>query len=503
MHVLGTAPPDTGRAKKRAAYLDGFSLHAAVHLHANDREGLAHLCGYGARPPFSQERLSELPDGRLTYRLKRPLGDGPRYCCCSPPSFCVVSPRWSRRRAPTSSATGVFAPASRWRSHVIPRLPESTPFASAPACASAPVQPEDPAPAATEAPLPDQATAKAQPHADPSRIPWAELLMRVFREDVLACPCGGRRVALACLTQPGPVRAKIGLLVWTLSASPSAHAGEVKMLDAQPLETNKQLVRKLYEDCINPGKLELLDALFSQDYTSPQGKKGPAAFAGVVVSLRRGFPDVRFTIEDLIAEGDRVTVRWTWLGTHTGPFQAFPPSGKPVTNTGTVIYQLKERKIIRSWLEADRLGVLQQIGVVPKDLTASPTSRDVRHISVPIDRPPHEVYDFASKPENLPQWATGLGGSIKKVNGEWVADAPMARITIRMTKKNALGVLDHDVVLESGAVVHNPARVFPRGRGSEVVFTLFRQPGVTDEKFSEDARWVEKDLNILKGLLER
>ena len=76
MHVLGTSPLDTGRAKKRAAYLQGFSLHAAVHLHANDREGLAHLCGYGTRPPFSQERLSELPDGRLAYRLKRPLGDG-------------------------------------------------------------------------------------------------------------------------------------------------------------------------------------------------------------------------------------------------------------------------------------------------------------------------------------------------------------------------------------------------------------------------------------------
>jgi hypothetical protein len=69
MNSLGTAPPDTGRARKLAAYLHGFSLRAAVHLHANDREGLAHLCGYGARPPFSQERLSELPDGRLTYRL--------------------------------------------------------------------------------------------------------------------------------------------------------------------------------------------------------------------------------------------------------------------------------------------------------------------------------------------------------------------------------------------------------------------------------------------------
>jgi hypothetical protein len=72
MHVPGTSTAGTGRAKKRAAYLQGFSLHAAVHLHANDREGLAHLCGYGARPPFSQERLSELPDGRLAYRLKRP-----------------------------------------------------------------------------------------------------------------------------------------------------------------------------------------------------------------------------------------------------------------------------------------------------------------------------------------------------------------------------------------------------------------------------------------------
>ncbi len=76
LHSLGTAPPDIGRVKKRAAYLQGFSLHAAVHLHENDREGLAHLCGYGARPPFSQERLSHLPDGRLAYRLKRPLGGG-------------------------------------------------------------------------------------------------------------------------------------------------------------------------------------------------------------------------------------------------------------------------------------------------------------------------------------------------------------------------------------------------------------------------------------------
>jgi steroid delta-isomerase-like uncharacterized protein len=294
-----------------------------------------------------------------------------------------------------------------------------------------------------------------------------------------------------------------GLLVFTLSASLPAYAEEAGMSGARTLESNKQIVRKLYEDCINPGKLELLEQLFSGDYTNAQGKKGPGAFAEVVVSLRRGFPDVRFTVEDLIAEGDRVAVRWTWRGTHTGRFQVFPPSGKRVTNTGTAIYQLNGGKIIHSWLDTDRLGVLQQIGFIPNDLAALLLSREVRHISVPIDRPPHEVYDFASKPENVPKWATGLGGSIRRVDGEWVADAPMGRIKIRIAKRNALGVLDHDVEMESGATVLNPMRVVPKGRGSEVVFTLFRQPDMTDEKFSKDAQWVEKDLKILKELLEK
>jgi len=92
MNSLGTAPPDEGRVRKRAAYLQGFSLHAAVHLHEN-REGLAHLCGYGARPTFSQERLSPLPDGRLTYRLKRPLADGRTTLLLQPGELLRRSPR--------------------------------------------------------------------------------------------------------------------------------------------------------------------------------------------------------------------------------------------------------------------------------------------------------------------------------------------------------------------------------------------------------------------------
>jgi len=126
----------------------------------------------------------------------------------------------------------------------------------------------------------------------------------------------------------------------------------------------------------------------------------------------------------------------------------------------------------------------------------------VRHISVHIDRPPDEVYAFASNPANLPKWATGLGSSIRRVNGEWIADSPMGKVKIRFAERNRFGVLDHDVILESGVSIHNPMRVVPSGNGSEVTFMLFRREGMSDEEFSADTEWVEKDLRLLKKILE-
>jgi Polyketide cyclase / dehydrase and lipid transport len=126
----------------------------------------------------------------------------------------------------------------------------------------------------------------------------------------------------------------------------------------------------------------------------------------------------------------------------------------------------------------------------------------VHHISVSVDRPPAEVYAFAANPENLPQWAKGLSGSIEKVGDEWIADSPMGRVKVRFVARNELGVLDHDVTLESGMRVHNPMRVVANGEGSELVFSLFRRPGVSDEAFAADARAVERDLLALKNLLE-
>jgi predicted ester cyclase len=128
---------------------------------------------------------------------------------------------------------------------------------------------------------------------------------------------------------------------------------------------NKQIVRRLYEDVINHGRLDLLPELIDPAFESPGGGRGPDGFAGTVTGLRAGFPDIAFTVEDLVAEADRVTVRWSWHGTHTGQFRTYAATTRPVKTTGIVIYQLAGGKVTHAWLETDRLGVLQQIGAVP------------------------------------------------------------------------------------------------------------------------------------------
>jgi catechol 2,3-dioxygenase-like lactoylglutathione lyase family enzyme len=128
---------------------------------------------------------------------------------------------------------------------------------------------------------------------------------------------------------------------------------------------------------------------------------------------------------------------------------------------------------------------------------------DVQHVTVYIARRPAEVYEFASDPRNLPRWAAGLARSeVRKDGDEWVAEAPFGKIRVRFAPKNSLGVMDHDVRLESGATIHNPMRVVPNGEGSELVFTLIRRPGMSDAELAKDETAVESDLKTLKGLLE-
>ena len=130
--------------------------------------------------------------------------------------------------------------------------------------------------------------------------------------------------------------------------------------------------------------------------------------------------------------------------------------------------------------------------------------QDVQNVSVSIRREPGDVYEFASDPRNLPRWAAGLVGSeVRQEGDDWVADAPFGKVRIKFVPKNPYGVLDHDVRLESGVTIHNPMRVVPNGEGSEFIFTVIRQPGLSDETFAADKAAVERDLQTLKALLER
>ena len=126
-----------------------------------------------------------------------------------------------------------------------------------------------------------------------------------------------------------------------------------------------------------------------------------------------------------------------------------------------------------------------------------------RHIGIAIDRPAGEVYAYAGNPANLPEWAAGLGGSVEHVDGQWVAESPMGRVAVGFAPDNQFGVLDHRVTLPSGLVVDNPMRVIADGAGCEVLFTVRRQPGMTDEEFERDADAVRADLGTLKRVLEK
>jgi len=131
---------------------------------------------------------------------------------------------------------------------------------------------------------------------------------------------------------------------------------------------------------------------------------------------------------------------------------------------------------------------------------------EARTLSITIQRCPHQVYDFLTDPLNLPKWASGLGGNIRANTGPeggWLADTPGGVIIIHFSPTNDFGVLDHVVTLTSGASLFVPMRVLINGGGSEVLVTLFRQAGMSDEGYQADADWVMRDLNTLRALLER
>ncbi len=142
-------------------------------------------------------------------------------------------------------------------------------------------------------------------------------------------------------------------------------------------DQNKAAARRYVEDVWNQGNLTVIDELVApsatfHDASVPGGKfSGPQGVKQFVQIYRGAFPDVRLTINDLIADGDKVATRWTASGTHKGELMGIAPTGKRVTVTGCDIAQYQNGKVVEDWASYDMLGMLQQLGVVPSLTPAS------------------------------------------------------------------------------------------------------------------------------------
>lgn len=127
-----------------------------------------------------------------------------------------------------------------------------------------------------------------------------------------------------------------------------------------------------------------------------------------------------------------------------------------------------------------------------------------RTYSVSIRHEWKALYERIWRPEVFPSWASGLAQSDLRSDGDqWVADGPEGPIRILFTPHNDHGVMDHVVDTGEGEPIHIPLRVIRNGEGAEVMLTLFRQPGMDEERYSADAKWINRDLKALKTLIER
>lgn len=125
-------------------------------------------------------------------------------------------------------------------------------------------------------------------------------------------------------------------------------------------------------------------------------------------------------------------------------------------------------------------------------------------IQVFIHRDYQTVCDFIEQPQNFHLWASGMGKLKDKIGDTWIADGPegQGEVKIKFTPRNEYGVADHVVYMPDGKEVYIPLRVIKSGEGSEVHFTLFHPPDMSEEDFAKDITWVAKDLKALKDVLE-
>ncbi len=136
-------------------------------------------------------------------------------------------------------------------------------------------------------------------------------------------------------------------------------------------ETNKTVSRRFFEEVFGKGKLNVLDEIVAKNHINSGPGNPPGLVPGIegtkqlVTMYRNAFPDIRFTVDEQIAEGDKVVTRWTAHGTNKGELLGMPATGKSSTVTGIVVDRIVNGKIAESWPIFDQFGMMQQLGIIP------------------------------------------------------------------------------------------------------------------------------------------
>ena len=131
---------------------------------------------------------------------------------------------------------------------------------------------------------------------------------------------------------------------------------------------NKALVRRIFEEGINQNQQGVFDDLIAANYVNydfPAPSTGPEGFKMIIGMFRAAFPDMHVTLEEELAEDDKVITRGYFTGTHQGDFQGIPPTGKQINVRYIDIWRVANGKLVENWVQMDQLGLMQQLGVIP------------------------------------------------------------------------------------------------------------------------------------------
>ena len=141
------------------------------------------------------------------------------------------------------------------------------------------------------------------------------------------------------------------------------------------VKENKALTRRVFDEIWSQGKLELADELLSPEFVGRPGSlgepfQGPAGAKEFLGSLREGFPDITFSVKDMVGESDLVATRWTSTGTHDGEFMGFDPTEQQVTMSGITFLRFRDGMIVEGWTQLDEVALLKAIGAVRESVRA-------------------------------------------------------------------------------------------------------------------------------------